>query len=434
MHKFALITLTMFLSAWVFAQTRVLHYDETTGFDHNTRSASVAFFATLGSALGFTVTQDSDGSEFTQANLANFDLVVFSNTSGDNGLTASQRSALEWFVDVNGGHLLGIHAATDTYRHSTANGSRTGTWDWYAETLGGSVQQNPNHTSNSYQGTIIGVAQHPSTANITLPWTKREEYYYWENGYLNTGNAGINAVLDVQSTGSQSYDAQRPVAWTRTAASGSRIFYTSLGHFATNFTGGFPQFEQLIEDAAIWALGSALPVTLTSFTAEARPASGEVALKWVTASEQNADRFEVQRSGDGVLFATIGGVAAAGDTDTERDYSYTDGQARRGTTYYYRLRQVDRDGSVEYSPTVSVWLATEGGLRVGPNPGADWLTVRPGGRSFEVHDERGRLVYASASCDDLCRVSTLGWRVGVYVVTARMSGGNVETVRWVKSE
>ena len=44
----------------------------------------------------------------------------------------------------NGGGYLGIHAASDTYRHSTANGSSTGTWDWYAEMAGASVQEGPN--------------------------------------------------------------------------------------------------------------------------------------------------------------------------------------------------------------------------------------------------------------------------------------------------
>lgn len=62
----------------------VLHYAETSGFDHQTRTVSLAFMQDIGAELGFSVTDDPDGSAFNSlVNLATFYVIVFSNTSGD---------------------------------------------------------------------------------------------------------------------------------------------------------------------------------------------------------------------------------------------------------------------------------------------------------------------------------------------------------------
>ena len=91
---------------------------------------------------------------------------------------------------------------------------------------------------------------------------------------------------------------------------------------------------------------SPLPVQLTSFAAQ--NASAGAQLSWATATETNSARFEVQRSLDGASFATVGSVAAAGSSATPRSYQYLDAAAPAGTSYY-RLRQVDLDGTVAYS-------------------------------------------------------------------------------------
>ncbi len=228
---------------------KILHYTETSGFDHQTRQNSLAMFQTMGQQRGFTVDDDQTGAAFDSlSNLMQYAVVVFSNTSGDQILDANQRANFEAYIQ-NGASLLGIHAASDTYRHSTANGNNTGTWDAYAELLGGSVQQNPNHTSANYNGTMDIVNTHPSVANIPNPWQKVEEYYYWENGYLNQNN---QVVLEVRSTGSNSYDAKRPVSWYKEMFTGSRLFYTSMGHANSNFTSD-TAFYNHIRDALLWA-------------------------------------------------------------------------------------------------------------------------------------------------------------------------------------
>lgn len=246
-----LLALGCFYHSPAQASFKILHYTETSGFDHNTRNESLDMFQDLGGEHGFTVDDDQTGVSFNSlANLQQYAVVVFSSTSGDAILNATQQANFEAYMNA-GGSYLGIHAASDTYRHGSANGTNTGTWDWYAEMMGGSVQNNPNHTSNSYAGIMDTIGNHPSTARVPDPWAKNEEYYYWESGFLSSQ---IREVLRVRSTGSDSYDNPRPMSWYRHLAGGGRVFYTALGHFSANFD-TTTTFSQHIEDALLWTAG-----------------------------------------------------------------------------------------------------------------------------------------------------------------------------------
>jgi|GEM_PF-1937061 len=103
------------------------------------------------------------------------------------------------------------------------------------------------------------------------------------------------------------------------------------------------------QQAALTA--SPLPVQLTSFSGQST--SGGSLLSWATASEVNSARFDIERSADGVSFGLVGTVAAAGNSLSARSYQYLDAAAPAGASYY-RLRQVDQDGTSTYSPVVSL--------------------------------------------------------------------------------
>lgn len=228
---------------------KVLHFTRTSGFDHGTRENSLNMFQELGTQHGFSVDNDPTGDTFNElSNLQQYAVIIFSNTSGDDILNTTQRDNFEEYIN-NGGALIGIHAASDTYRHSTANGSNTGAWDWYAETLGGSVQENPNHTNPNYFGIMDKLLVHPITEELPDPWEKVEEYYYWENGYLDTENIDL---LQVRSTGANSYDAPRPISWYKVLPGGGKSFYTALGHAGSNFTSD-SEFQQHLLNAILWA-------------------------------------------------------------------------------------------------------------------------------------------------------------------------------------
>lgn len=115
-----------------------------------------------------------------------------------------------------------------------------------------------------------------------------------------------------------------------------------------------------------------LPVELTYFRASLTPEK-LVNLEWQTASELNNDAFEVERSKDGFDFTSVARVNGAGTTTGKTDYSIIDEAPLPGISYY-RLKQIDFDGTYTYSHVVSVKRG-EDPFIVYPNPaGKQWVT------------------------------------------------------------
>ena len=94
-----------------------------------------------------------------------------------------------------------------------------------------------------------------------------------------------------------------------------------------------------------------LPVSLVSF--EARRVGAVITLNWATASEQRNDHFVVERSLDGASFLALGTVAGHGSSAAAHAYTFIDAQPVAGAAYY-RLRQVDTDGTASFSPVAVV--------------------------------------------------------------------------------
>ncbi|MGI4869563.1 MAG: hypothetical protein ACRYFX_00110 [Janthinobacterium lividum] len=224
-------------------------------------------------------------------------------------------------------------------------------------------------------------------------------------GLLNdaaTPLAGATYAFNPSNSSGNSFAASQPGTYTATATDP-----------ATGFTYG---------SNAVTITSAPLPVELLTFTATlAGPAA--VRLAWVTASEVNSQSFEVERSLDGRTFARIGTVAAAGSSSSARSYGLLDAQLPAGATLlYYRLRQVDQDGTFRYSPVRAVALSgAAAGLALFPNPahgGAATLTGTQPGAVVTVLDALGRPV-ASVIADaagTAALVLPAGLATGVYVV------------------
>lgn len=166
-----------------------------------------------------------------------------------------------------------------------------------------------------------------------------------------------------------------------------------------------------------------LPVELAAFTAA--PVGEAVRLAWATASEKNSARFEVERSTDGSGYVRIGSVAAAGTSSSARRYGFDDTQLPSTLSpqapLYYRLRQVDADGTFSYSPVRSVARpAGSPALAVFPNPsrGAATLAGATPGAAVRVFDAAGQAVFSTVA-DAQGRASVLppvSLAAGVYIV------------------
>jgi len=95
-----------------------------------------------------------------------------------------------------------------------------------------------------------------------------------------------------------------------------------------------------------------IPVELTSFTGNVNNL-GQVVLNWETATELNNHMFEIERKTETSEFRTVGYIEGAGTTNEPRSYSYLDKTAEQGINYY-RLKQVDFNGTYSYSNVVEV--------------------------------------------------------------------------------
>ena len=94
-----------------------------------------------------------------------------------------------------------------------------------------------------------------------------------------------------------------------------------------------------------------IPVELVSFTANS--VRDEVELNWRTATETNNQGFEIQRMSVGGVYENVGYAAGFGTTTEPKSYSFIDSKLDAGS-YTYRLKQIDFDGSFEYSNEINV--------------------------------------------------------------------------------
>ncbi len=118
-----------------------------------------------------------------------------------------------------------------------------------------------------------------------------------------------------------------------------------------------------------------VPVELISFTHKI--VKGKVILEWVTATELNNLGFEIQRSVDNNVFVTIGFVKGNGNSTTNQNYSFT--EEGIGSKIYYRLKQVDFNGTYTYSDVIEVDGVTVSTLKLEqnfPNPFNPITTIK----------------------------------------------------------
>ncbi len=216
----------------------------------------------------------------------------------------------------------------------------------------------------------------------------------WSTNFWPTGNLSSSHFLEFEATANAGYDLSVSGFFFRSnisSSSGARAFqvYYSTDGFrssnqylgqGSNPTGSCSTFSYNLnaktsgggtisfriypygqDPAALAAsmridnvtiLGSALlPVELTEWTGTA----GEegIWLSWVTASEQNSDHFVVERRTDLSGFEAITQRKAQGNSLSSTVYEVLDAFPAAGTNYY-RLKQVDRDGTFEYSDVIAV--------------------------------------------------------------------------------
>ena len=105
-----------------------------------------------------------------------------------------------------------------------------------------------------------------------------------------------------------------------------------------------------VDNFAVYAT-SIVPVELTKFTAST--SEDAITLYWTTATENNNQGFEIERKSSNGNFSKIGYIPGFGTTTDSKTYSYTDKKIVTGT-YTYRLKQIDFNGTYQYSDAINV--------------------------------------------------------------------------------
>jgi hypothetical protein len=250
----------------------------------------------------------------------------------------------------------------------------------------------------------------------------------------NLSTAGTAAtVINMSGTGTNPSNSGGYAAPAVTDYDGDGL----LDLFVGNGTGTVYRYEQATSALAP-TITAPLPVVLSAFGGQATSAGNH--LSWTTAQELNSARFVVEASADGTAFAAVAELAAAGNSTTAHNYEYLDAStaAQAASRRYYRLRQVDLDGTTNYSPVVALSrtaaAAAPATAEAYPNPFTDKLsvalpgTIEPQATAVTLLSLAGRQLFAteltlSAAPQALAGLPELP--AGVYVLRLTTAGGSI---------
>lgn len=201
---------------------------------------------------------------------------------------------------------------------------------------------------------------------------------------------------------------------------------------------GFSSFS----DFGIGGGSSAFPIELVNLKATAID-NQFIRVSWTTAAEINNNGFEVLRSMDGVNFSKIGWVKGSGTTNDAHDYLLDDKTAKPNVVYYYRLNQIDNDGTTNLTNIVNAMLRGKDKYAepiIFPNPvqlGDANITVsvvEPLDMTYLVYNNLGQLIYngKQSMAVGLNRIElpSQDWAAGTYHIVVS-DGATQKTVKMV---
>ncbi len=234
---------------WAGADLRVLVFTKTNSFRHEEGIAGARrLLDEIAARRGFALYHSENGALFNATDLARFDVVVFSNASGDM-LSGEQERAFEQWLAAGGG-WLGIHSAGD---------SSHAAWTWYRdELIGADFIGHILGPQTQKARVVVEDRGHPVTRDLPTSFEHEEEWYSWKT---SPREAGFSVLLTVDET---SYEpmirflgsetdirmGDHPIAWWRCTGRG-RALYSAMGHWASAYEN--PPHARLLENALVWA-------------------------------------------------------------------------------------------------------------------------------------------------------------------------------------
>jgi hypothetical protein len=234
--------------------------------------------------------------------------------------------------------------------------------------------------------------------------------YYDDKDYVNT-YGGPTELWGTSWTPADVMDPGFGVLYSVTRNSGDAVYYMFVDYveLTVYYTG----------------TGCLLPVTYKAYDVTLQ-SDKTVKIDWVTSTEANTDRFNVERSTDGQNFVGIGSVLAQGNASDEATYSFVDEERLSGTAFY-RLQQMDLNGQSAYSEIRAVSSDALGTLTITtfPSPATDHINVQGllAGGEAQLYDLSGKLVLQKTLEADISALDVSTLTPGMYLLNVHTAQG-----------
>ncbi len=215
-------------------QKKILVFAKTNGYHHESIAEGLTAIQKLGLQNKFAVDTTTDSLQIADANLKQYQVIVFLSTTGK-VLGTEQETALQNFMRKGGG-FVGIHAAADCEYN----------WPWYNKLVGGWFKSHPKQQQAKLQ--VID-KNHPATKHLPDVWERWDEWYNYKD--LNPDVTVLMKIDETSYTGGDN-NGNHPMAWYHNYE-GGKAFYTALGHTKESFAD--PVYLQHVLGGIEWAMG-----------------------------------------------------------------------------------------------------------------------------------------------------------------------------------
>lgn len=283
------------------------------------------------------------------------------STTWEERLLTGQLDPNEGAYDIVTGHdTLFYSGRTGKFYISTDNGLN---WDF----IGNRLPSAATTVVNAKQAVLVSrLILEDGIFKILFYYIKKDSL---QNPFINFSVVPDHFTYELDILGDKLWDA-----------SNKGLFYMSLSDL--------PGIS-----AADDSPPSILPVLFVQFNIKCE--QNKVLLTWKTAQEDNSHHFNIERSRDGSQWSVIGSLSAAGNSGSERNYSYTDGDPVDNS--FYRIVEYGFDGSMHYTSVLQSSCEAADYFSLWPNPVHDRININivtPGESRvmMKLFDNGGKLV------------------------------------------
>jgi hypothetical protein len=288
--------------------------------------------------------------------------------------------------------------------------------------------------NGAFENIFPNGSSNPSADSIKLNFTTSSSSTFTLNGVVFTVNrvviTGTNYIRfsrnGTSMTTAQAEMLLDALMYANTATPPS-LSYRELfiGVRETSFTTPLASF--IINEICI------LPMEWIDFQVKSTSASNQLQLNWKIIENREHKGYFIEYSYNGNNWEDLGYMTGNGRTDGEATYSYTMGKVLSGTVYF-RVKQVELNGSANYSTVKKVNLNNSIELKVWPNPATDLIQINTGNKTGKasIIDASGRIIKSIILGSGINRISVNDLNRGLYMVTFNSNQGDVLQTKFLK--